>query len=68
VKNIKLITLDEDSVISGVPDEVVEAGMATMEQIDKELKNYVSGETTDWDDGMIVCAIFKSMLLKLSES
>jgi hypothetical protein len=43
-------------------DAVVEAGMAAKESADHDLANYVSGETIDWDTGMICVAIFQAML------
>jgi hypothetical protein len=45
-----------------LPDGVVYAGIAAKEKADHDLENYVSGETIDWDTGMICVAIFRAML------
>lgn len=59
----KLAALDAqpDWICSGIPDEAVEAGIAAWDKAKHDLENYTSGETADWDEGMIVCAIYKAM-------
>ena len=59
----KLAALDTepDWIGSGIPDEAVEAGIAAWDKAKHDLENYTSGETADWDEGMIVCAIYKAM-------
>ena len=59
----KLAALDaeRDWICSGIPDEAVEAGIAAWDKAKHDLENYTSGETADWDEGMIVCAIYKAM-------
>jgi hypothetical protein len=58
----KLAALDAPHwICSGIPDEAVEAGIAAWDKAKHDLENYTSGETADWDEGMIVCAIYKAM-------
>jgi hypothetical protein len=59
----KLAALDAQPhwICSGIPDEAVEAGIAAWDKAKHDLENYTSGETADWDEGMIVCAIYKAM-------
>ena len=52
----------DDWVCEGIPANVIEAGIERHDNIRTEMQNYVSGVSTDWDEGMIVCAIFKTML------
>jgi len=54
-------THDPDWVCAGISDEAIEAGMEVFRQVDRDNENYVAGETTDWDEGMIVGAIFKAV-------
>ena len=67
VTNLSMLEQDSDSVIYSIPDEVIEAGMKVMDKVDADLTNYVSGVTPDWDDGMIVSAVFKAMLTELAK-
>lgn len=55
------LTDDPDWIGAGIPDEAIEAGLAAWQAADAEMNNYVSGVSTDWDDGMIVAAIFKAV-------
>lgn len=57
-----LIVDDPDWICAGIPDAVIEAGMAVQDKVRHDLDNYIAGETPDWDDGMICAAIFKAML------
>jgi len=41
-----------EQICDGIPDAAIEAGCAAW---------YVSGVSTDWDEGMIVAAIYKAM-------
>jgi hypothetical protein len=52
---------DPNWIAAGVPDEAIEAGEQAWEKARHDLENYVSGETSDWDEGMIVAAIFKAV-------
>lgn len=58
-----VLTDDPNWVCAGIPDKAIEDGIAKWDQIQSEMDeaNYVSGETTDWDEGMIVSAIFKTV-------
>ena len=47
---------------STLPEEMIYAGIAVFDQVDADNANYVAGETTDWDQGMIVVAIYRAML------
>lgn len=51
----------ENWVCEGIPDEAIEAGVNAWDAARHDMENYVSGITTDWDEGMIVAAIFKAM-------
>lgn len=57
----KAAAAEVDWICSGIPDEAVEAGIAAWDKANNDLANYVSGVTPDWDEGMIVCAIYKAM-------
>ena len=46
---------------STLPLHVIEAGMAVQDQIHDDTVNYVAGETTDWDQGMVAVAIYRAM-------
>ncbi len=66
---LKTIARDTpEYVCAGIPDDVIEAGMAAREQAEHDMANYVSGVTTDWDEGMIAAAMFRAMLAKMLES
>ena len=47
---------------STLPLAMIEAGMGVQDQIHHDTVNYVAGETTDWDEGMIAVAIYRAML------
>jgi hypothetical protein len=47
---------------STLPLAMIEAGMAVQDQIHADTVNYVAGETTDWDQGMVAVAIYRAML------
>lgn len=53
---------DPNDASAGVPEAVIEAGIAVQDRANEDHRNYVSGETTDWDEGMLAAAIFKAML------
>lgn len=55
----------EACVCDGIPDEVIEAGISAWDAAKHDMENYVSGVTTDWDEGMIVAAIYKAMIAAL---
>jgi hypothetical protein len=59
-----LMVHDPNWVCAGVPDDAVEAGIIAWDAAKKDLEdeNYIPAETADWDEGMIVCAIFKAVL------
>lgn len=50
-----------DWVCWGLSDAAIEAGMEVFRRVERDTENYVAGETTDWDEGMIVAAIFKAV-------
>lgn len=60
--NHMLNTDDSKQVCEGVPDHVIEAGMNAQDKVDDDLKNYISGVTIDWDQGMTCAYIFKEMM------
>lgn len=60
----KLLTDDPNWIAAGISDEVIQAGVDAWDQANADMENYVSGETTDWDVGMVAAAIFKAMLRK----
>lgn len=45
-----------------LPLEMIYAGMAALDQADSEMANYVPGETTDWDQGMMAVAVYRAMI------
>ena len=47
---------------STLPLAMIEAGMAVQDQVADDNANYVAGETTDWDQGMVAVAIYRAML------
>lgn len=57
-----MVVDDPNDVAAGVPEAVIEAGIAVQEQADADHRNYVAGVTTDWDEGMLATATFKAML------
>lgn len=52
---------DPNDVTAGLSDEAIQAGIAAWDAAKHDMENYVSGETADWDEGMIVAAIFKAV-------
>lgn len=59
---IKAIAADgPEDISAGVPEDAIYAGIAAWDEAKHEMENYVSGVTTDWDEGMIVAAIFKAV-------
>src|SRR3546814_2730480 len=59
---------DPDDIAAGVPEGAIEAGIDAWEDANRDMANYVSGETTDWDNGMIVAAIFKAVARSILDS
>lgn len=59
---------DPNWIAAGIPDAAIEAGIAAWDQCNHDLENYVSGKTPDWDEGMIVAAIFKAVARTALES
>lgn len=45
-----------------LPEAMIWAGIEVQEQVDRDNANYIAGETTDWDQGMIAVAIYRAML------
>lgn len=62
------MTDDPNWVCAGIPDIVIDAGVAAWDAAEEDMKpeNYIAGETADWDEGMIVAAIFKAMARALT--
>ena len=48
-------------ICDGIPDAAIEAGCAAWDRANHEMERYVSGVSTDWNEGMIVAAIYKAM-------
>lgn len=46
---------------SVLPEDMIHAGAAAIDKASDDLVNYVSGETVDWDSGMIAVAVWRSM-------
>jgi hypothetical protein len=53
---------DPNDACAGVPEVVIEAGIAVQDRAIGDLRNYIAGVTCDWDEGMLAAAIFKAML------
>lgn len=51
-----------DFADSALPEAMIEAGEEALERAQNDLTNYVSGETADWDTGMIAVAVYRAML------
>ncbi len=65
VSGWKLVPLDDEGrciADSALPHEMIEAGIRVQEQVNDDNSNYVAGETTDWDCGMVAVAIYRAML------
>lgn len=61
----QLVPLDDEGrciADSALPHEMIEAGIRVQEQVNDDNSNYVAGETTDWDCGMVAVAIYRAML------
>ncbi|RVT75646.1 hypothetical protein EM858_14460 [Agrobacterium sp. CNPSo 2736] len=61
----KLVPTDDETrcvADSALPHEMIEAGIRVQEQVNDDNCNYVAGETTDWDCGMVAVAIYRAML------
>jgi hypothetical protein len=41
--------------------DVVQAGIEQLERVDRDMANYVAGETIDWDHGMTAVAVYRAM-------
>jgi hypothetical protein len=44
-----------------LPESMIDAGIEVYDRISMDLKDYISGLTTDWDSGMAVVAIYRAM-------
>ncbi|USN15232.1 hypothetical protein KIKIMORA_00860 [Brevundimonas phage vB_BpoS-Kikimora] len=44
-----------------LPQDMIYAGMAALEQADEDNRRYVSGKTIDWDYGMLAVAVYRAM-------
>lgn len=65
VSGWQLVPKDDESrcvADSALPHEMIEAGIRVQEQVNDDHCNYVAGETTDWDCGMVAVAIYRAML------
>jgi hypothetical protein len=54
--------LSREVADSALPGEMIEAGVVALEQVDEDHRNYVPGETADWDYGMVAVAVYRAML------
>lgn len=52
---------DPGDICAGISEDAIWAGVEAWQQADREMNEYVSGVSTDWDEGMIVAAIFKAV-------
>ena len=65
-RNANFITLPLDDKSkafceTNISEQALRAGMAVLDQVDRDNANYVAGETIDWDQGMIVVAIYRAI-------
>lgn len=62
----EMIVDDPDWIAEGISDEAIDAGIDVWDQAKHDMRdeNYIPGKTTDWDEGMIVAAIFKAVCRK----
>lgn len=58
----EVVKNDPGNICVGVPDAAIWAGIEAWDAAKHDMENYVSGETADWDEGMIVAAIFKAVI------
>lgn len=62
--------LSSDWIASGIPDDAIEAGIEAWRAADVEMeareKSANPEDMTDWDEGMIVAAIFKAVSRAMS--
>ncbi len=47
---------------SSLPLTMIHAGADAIDRATDDMANYVSGETIDWDSGMMAVAVYRSML------
>lgn len=47
---------------STLPIEMIHAGSDAIDRATDDMANYVSGETIDWDSGMMAVAVYRAML------
>lgn len=47
---------------SALPPQMIEAGMDALEKTRSDMRNYVPGETIDWDCGMVAVAVYRAMV------
>lgn len=45
-----------------LPEAMIYAGSDALDRAQMDMANYVSGETIDWDQGMIAVAVYRAML------
>src|SRR3546814_4407554 len=45
---------DPDDIAAGVPEGAIEPGIDAWEDANRDMANYVPGDTTDWDNGLVV--------------
>ena len=66
-----LAPLDDDAADhadSRLPLAMIEAGHDAYVRVQEDLKNYVAGETPDWDAGMAAVAVYRAMLAARPEA
>lgn len=62
VERLRTMLVDDpNNTCAGIPDSAIEAGMVAWDKAQADLERYVSGVTRDWDEGMVVAAIFKAV-------
>ena len=65
-----LIAVDDDRLSysdSLLDDEIIDDACKLFDRIDEDNRTYVSGETTDWDQGMVAVAVFRTMVRSMRE-
>jgi hypothetical protein len=59
-----IVPLDDETASvadSNLVDTMIGAGIDVLERVDHDNANYVSGVTTDWDQGMVAVAVYRAM-------
>ncbi len=63
--DVRVVPVDDDArplSDSLLPQAMIDAGIAVLDQVQVDSLDYTSGVTTDWDDGMVAVAVYRAMI------